>query len=142
MNPDTNLYVTNKGSLLMRGGKLLSPGASLKAADFKGIEANLQTLLAAGNLSLSPVEAQELDIERGEQLPPIPLAKADGTIDLSLMPKIVAGKDEQATLAKVREIKAAAEARVAEEAKRQKVLADFAGASLTPAEAKELGVIA
>ncbi len=141
MDPNTKLYVTNKGALLMKGGVLKAPGSQLLASDFKGIEANLETLLTAGNLSLNPVDAQGIDVVRGEQLPPLPIAKEGESIEADRLPRMVAGGDEQATIQRLKQIKEAQAAVKAAEDERQKLLADLVDAELTPEEARELGVI-
>jgi hypothetical protein len=147
MNPNTKLFVTSRGSILMRGGVLKSPGDFVLAGEFKGLEANLQELLRVGALSLESGRVAKLGeraidgnrVEASDLAAPL----AD-EIDLKTgagVPRGQQGQHDGATLQRVKEIRAAQLAREQAEAERQAKLRQLSGADLTAAEAKELGVI-
>lgn len=136
MEPDTILYVTDRGSILMPNGSLALPGGTVVARDFAKHQENLKTLLASGNLSLQPVKATGLDVRRVDELAPalpneINLKTGEG------VPRTVAGSqaNDAETLRRVAEIKAAKE-------QREKALAEVGeGAVVTLEEAQALGLV-
>lgn len=136
MQPDTVLYVTDRGSILMPNGSLAMPGGTVLAGDFAKHQENLKTLLASGNLSLEPVRVTGLDVRRVDELaPPLPqeinLKTGEG------VPRSVAGSkaNDGETIRRVKEI---AEAKAA----REKALAEVGeGAVVTLEEAQALGLV-
>jgi hypothetical protein len=140
MNPNTPLLVTDKGSIILRGGRIAKPGEHITPADFKGCEAQLRILLDAGNLSEKDIEVTGLDIQRVDELPP----PVPGDIDLKTGKGVLRGApggDEAATIARLKEIKQAQEAADAKTAARQKLLAEVGDSELTLEEAQALGVV-
>lgn len=141
MNQDTNLLVTDKGSIILPNGQLAIPGATVKAGLFVKHQENLATLLASGNLTEkldTPVTG--IDIER-ERSPGLPIAGAeDQGLEASKALRTVAGNDT-ATLQRLAEIKAEQEKARQAEQQRQAVMADIVDEPLTLAEAKELGIL-
>lgn len=136
MQPDTILYVTDRGSILMPNGSLAVPGGTVRAGDFAKHQENLKTLIASGNLSLQPVQATGLDVRRVDELPPA----LPNEIDLKTgkgVPRSgssAAANDGET----MRVLKQIAEAKAA----REKALAEVGdGAVLTPDEAKALGLV-
>jgi hypothetical protein len=121
-------YTIAKGSIRMPNGRLASCGDRLKPEDFKGYEKNLQTLLREGNLVQGAAQVSELDVDRGQELPPIP-ERIDGK-----RPITSKTRNTEATKRKVEAIAAA-------QAERAGKLAEFEGEELTVAEAKAHGLV-
>lgn len=136
MQPDTILYVTDRGSILMPNGALAMPGGTVRAGDFVKHQQNLQTLIDSGNLSLQPVKATGLDVRRVDELAPA----LPNEIDLKSgkgVPQSVAGSqsNDAETIRKVQEIAAA-------KAAREKSLSEIGdGTVLTLEEAQALGLV-
>lgn len=129
---DPVFTVTDRGSIFL-ASKLRVPGDKIRFSEFAGYEAVLKQLVASGQLVQGDAKTCGIDVQRVDQLPP-PLPNE---IDLKAGngPVSVAGGDEAATRALLAEIKEA-------QAARQKALADIGpDVSLTPEEAKALGLV-
>lgn len=136
MQPDTKLYVTDRGSIILPSGALAVPGNVVLASSFAKNRAALDELLAAGKLSLAPVQVTGIDVQRVDELPPalpneINLKTGEG---VPRSGSSAAANDGET----IRVLKQIAEAKAA----REKALAEVGPDSvLTPDEAKALGLV-
>lgn len=124
--------VTNKGSILMPKRRLALPGTQLTAADFKGYESNLRTLLRSGALTQDSVRVSKVSEDRDDALPAVP-----HTLD----PKRSLTSRTRNTAATEAKLQAIALAQKEREEKRAEVLEELEGDELTPEQAKAQGII-
>ena len=142
MNENTELLVTDKGSIILPSGNLAVPGNRISASEFRRHQEQLKILLAGGNLSErldQPVSA--IDVNRVPS-PGLPIAGADEEgLDEKKAARMVSGSNDAATIARLAEIKAAQEAAKKAEAERQQIMAEVENQPMTPEEAQALGLI-
>lgn len=141
MNQDTELLVTDKGSIILPNGQLAVPGAIVKADVFIKHQELLGSMLNSGQLTEKlDTRVTGIDFER-EKSPGLPVAGNDSEgLEAGKALRTVGGNDA-ATLARLAEIKTEQEKAKEAETARQAVMAQVVEEPLTLAEAKELGIL-
>lgn len=133
MQPNTVLLVTDRGSLVLPGGRMVKPGERFQARAFQGREERLAALVAEGNVTTDldrPVSQLDLRMDALKESAPLPHEIVVGKADAPAGPTA----DEARIRSELRELGEKREAR-------QAALAEMQDQELTPEEAKALGIL-